>query len=63
VAPATEVLRFPARDPYGEEVERFAEAILDDLPTPVPPSDGVGNLRVIEAIFAAAERGAPVGRP
>ena len=54
VAPATETLTFPAADPYAVEAERFAAAILDDLPTPTPPEDAVANLRVIERIFAAA---------
>jgi predicted dehydrogenase len=55
VAPATETFTFPTKDPYAAEAERFAEAILDGLPTPVPPDDAVANLRVIERIFAAAE--------
>ena len=54
VAPATEVLRFEAADPYAVEAERFAAAILDGLPVPTAPQDAVGNLRVIERIFAAA---------
>jgi len=57
VAPGTEILTFAAADPYTAEVERFAAAILDDLPTPVPPEDAVANLRVIERIFEAAARG------
>jgi predicted dehydrogenase len=55
VAPATEVLRFDTADPYTAEAEAFAAAILDDLPTPTPPEDGVANLRVIERVFEAAE--------
>ena len=54
VDPNTEVLSFETMDPYTAEVERFAAAILDDLPTPVPPDDAVANLRVIERIFEAA---------
>ena len=54
VAPDTEVLTFETADPYAVEAERFAEAILDDLPTPVQPEDAVANLRVIERILAAA---------
>lgn len=54
VAPATEVMTFPTKDPYAAEVEAFASAILDGGPTPVPPQDAVANLRVIESIFAAA---------
>jgi predicted dehydrogenase len=60
VAPATERITFPTADPYTVEVEAFAAAVLDDLPTPIPPSDAVANLRVIEAIFAAAEAGLPI---
>ncbi len=56
VDPSTEVLTFETKDPYTAEVEAFAAAILDDLPTPVPPEDAVANLRVIERIFEAAQR-------
>lgn len=65
VAPATEVVEFPTADPYAVEFERFATAVLDGGPTPVPPTDAVANLRVIESIFAAADRvpgGAAAGR-
>jgi predicted dehydrogenase len=55
VAPATEVLTFEAADPYGVEAAAFAAAVLDGTPVPVAPSDAVGNLRVIERIFDAAE--------
>jgi predicted dehydrogenase len=54
VSPHQEVLRFETADPYAVEAERFAAAILDDLPTPVPPGDAVANLRVIERLFEAA---------
>jgi predicted dehydrogenase len=56
VAPATETLTFDTTDPYTVEAERFASAILDGMPTPVPPEDAVANLRVIEAVFAAGSR-------
>jgi len=59
VAPATETLAFETKDPYAAEAERFAEAVLDGLPTPVPPSDAVANLRVIERLFASADAGRP----
>jgi predicted dehydrogenase len=55
VRPATEVLEFPARDPYTAEAEAFASAILDDGPVPTPPADAVANLEVIEALFAAGD--------
>jgi predicted dehydrogenase len=57
VAPDTTVLEFPTTDPYTAEVERFVSAVLEGGPTPVPPEDAVANLRVIDAIFAIAERG------
>ena len=54
VAPATEILEFAPADPYGVEVERFAEAVLDGAPVPVTGEDSVANMRVIERLFAAA---------
>jgi len=57
VAPATEVVEFPTADPYTAEAEHFASAVLDGGPTPVPPSDAVANLRVIEQVFASADAG------
>jgi predicted dehydrogenase len=56
VAPDVEVLTFPTADPYTVEAEAFAAAILDGTPLPLPPQDAVANLRVIERIFAAADR-------
>ncbi len=57
VAPGTETMTFETADPYTVEAERFAAAVLDGTPTPVPPEDAVANLRVIERIFTAAEGG------
>ena len=54
VAPATEVIEFPVADPYGVETDVFADAVLDGTPLPFDTADSVANLRVIEAIFAAA---------
>jgi predicted dehydrogenase len=56
VAPNTEVLTFDTADPYTVETELFAAAVLDGQPVPVPPEDAVANLRVLERIFAAADR-------
>ena len=56
VAPATETLTFPPADPYAVQASQFAAAVLDGQPIPVPPSDAVANLRVIERIFEAADR-------
>ncbi|MGH2477648.1 MAG: Gfo/Idh/MocA family protein, partial [Candidatus Limnocylindrales bacterium] len=55
VAPATEVIEFPAADPYGVEADAFAATVLDGTPLPFEAVDAVANLRVIERIFAAAE--------
>ena len=55
VAPLIETMTFDAADPYTVEADAFAEAILEGRPVPVPPSDAVANLRVIEALVAAAE--------
>jgi len=57
VAPDTRVLTFDVADPYTVETERFAAAVLDGQPAPVPPEDAVANLRVLERIFAAAASG------
>ncbi len=54
VAPATETLTFDTADPYACEADRFVDAVLDGVPLPVEPGDAVANLRVIEALFAAA---------
>jgi predicted dehydrogenase len=58
VAPNIETLSFEPADPYAAEAERFADAVLARRPAPVDPADAVANLRVIEAIFAAAGEGA-----
>jgi predicted dehydrogenase len=54
VDPETETLTFETADPYTVEAEAFALAILEGRPVPVPPSDAIGNLRVIERILASA---------
>jgi len=51
VRPDTEVLTFEPAGPYAVQAERFAAAVLDGGPVPIPPRDAVGNLRVIEELF------------
>jgi predicted dehydrogenase len=51
VAPDTEVLTFEPANQYTIQAERFAAAVLDGTPVPIPPSDAVANLRVIEELF------------
>jgi predicted dehydrogenase len=52
VAPATETLAFPAVDQYTIQASLFAQAVLDDTDVPVPISDAIANMQVIEAILA-----------
>ena len=63
VAPATETLTFDTADPYTVEAEAFALAVLEERPVPVPPSDAIGNLRVIERILASAPPGSAPHAP
>jgi predicted dehydrogenase len=53
VRPETEVLTFDPANEYSIQAERFAAAALDGGPVPIPPSDAVHNLRVIEELFRA----------
>ncbi len=53
--PDTVTIRFPATSNYTVQAELFAGAILEDGPVPIPPEDGVANMRVIEQIVEAAE--------
>jgi predicted dehydrogenase len=55
VAPEVETLTFGPADPYTIEADAFAAAVQDGAPLPFPTDDAVANLRVIEAIFRAAE--------
>jgi predicted dehydrogenase len=51
VRPDTEVLTFDPANEYTIQAERFAAAVLDGGQVPIPPSDAVGNLRVIEELL------------
>jgi len=57
VSPASETLTFAAADEYTIQAERFANAVLDGRPLPIPPEDAIGNLRVIDSIFRAGGPG------
>jgi predicted dehydrogenase len=52
VSPATTELTFDPANQYTLQAEAFGQAILDGTPAPVPPSDAVATLAVIEAIRA-----------
>lgn len=49
--PNTQVIAFETADPYAVQAERFARAVLDDEPLPIPMDDAVANMRVIDEIF------------
>jgi predicted dehydrogenase len=53
VRPETEVLTFDPANEYSIQAERFAAAALDGGRVPIPPSDAVANLRVIEELLRA----------
>ena len=52
-----EAIEIPICDQYGVMVDRFAAAVLDGGGQPVPLEDSLANLRVIDAVARAAERG------
>ncbi len=52
VAPDTRTLTFPPANQYTIQAELFARAVLDGTEVPVPPSDAVANMRVVEAVLA-----------
>ena len=54
VDPGLEIIEVPPADPYGAQCDAFSAAVRDGTPVPVPPSDAVGNMVVIEQILASA---------
>jgi predicted dehydrogenase len=52
-----ETIEIPTCDQYGVMADAFAACVLDGAPQPVPLEDSVANMRVIDAVFRAAERG------
>jgi predicted dehydrogenase len=52
--PGLEIHEVPAANQYGIQADAFSRAIRDGAPVPTPPGDAVGNLMVIEQIFADA---------
>jgi predicted dehydrogenase len=53
-----ETVELPVCDQYAVMADAFAAAVLDGAPQPVPLEDSVLNMRVIDAVFRAAETGA-----
>ena len=50
----------PAMDHYQLVVEAFADAILSGRPPPLPPSDSVKNVKVLDAFVISAREGCEV---
>jgi predicted dehydrogenase len=49
---------FPVGDQYTMQGDAFARAVFENTEVPVPLEDSIGNMAVIEAIFASANSGA-----
>lgn len=54
-ASRVDTISFPPTDPYTVQADAFAQAVREGSPVPIPPEDGVANMRVIERIFASAQ--------
>jgi predicted dehydrogenase len=54
-APGSEELVFAPEDQYEAMADAFARAVAGEAPAPITPGDSVANMRVIDAIFAAAQ--------
>ena len=52
-----EVITFPGVDQYRLMVEEFGDAVLTGGAVPLPPSDAVANMRVIDALLKSASEG------
>jgi hypothetical protein len=48
---------FPICDQYGLQGDGFSRAVLGEAPLEFPIEDAVRNMRVIDALFGAAESG------
>jgi len=50
----TRTERFVRRPTYEFQLEAFCAAVLQGAPTLTPPADSIANMRVLDAIYAAA---------
>ena len=53
----TEDIQFEVCDQYTVQGDLFAKAILDDTPVPIPLSDAVANMQVLDALVLSARSG------
>jgi predicted dehydrogenase len=44
-------------DQYLLEFDAFAEAVINKTEAPIPVSDGIANMAVLDALFASANSG------
>ena len=51
----------PSADHYQLIVEAFADAVLDGTPVPLPASDSLANMRVLDAFARSAREGREIG--
>jgi len=57
VGSGARVEEFPVCDQYGLQGDAFSRAVLGEAPLEFPIEDAVNNMRVIDALFGAAESG------
>lgn len=56
-AGSQETITFPVCDQYTIQTDLFCKAILDNTPVPTPLSDALENMKVLESLVQAAEKG------
>ncbi len=54
VRPHVEVIEIAQADPYTVQADAFSRAVRLGEPVPIPPTNAIGNLEVIESIHASA---------
>ena len=56
VNPHVEVIEVAPADPYTVQADAFSRAVRLGELVPIPPTDAIGNLEVIESIIASSTR-------
>lgn len=51
-----EEIRFEICDQYTIQADHFAESIIKDTDVPTPISDGIANMKVIDAVFESSDK-------
>jgi predicted dehydrogenase len=55
-----EQIHFPSLDQFAAEMDDFAQCILNNQPTKVPGEEGLRDVKIMMAIYAAAQTGKTV---